>query len=1070
ARPLSPAQTRLWVLDVLSGPSPLYTVVPVAARLRGALDVAALSDAVSMVMARHSPLRTVFSDRDGVPLAVVLQAGPPLAVRDAVGPPGADVEALLDVLLAQAAASTFTLAADAPVLARLHRLGPGDHLLTIAVHHIATDGWSQEPLLRDLTEAYAARTANREAAWAPLPVDYSDYTRWQQDYLGDPLDPDSLAARQLQYWSGALAGAPLDLRLPFDRPRPPVASGAGAEVSLTLDADLHAALARLARAHGASMFMVTHAVVATLLSGLGAGTDIPLGAPVSGRLDHALDDAIGFFVNTLVLRIDTSGRPTFAQVLARVREQTLDALAHQDLPFEQVVELLNPPRSRSRHPLFTVMASFEYANPSALTLGDVRVTELEPPATTAKFDLDVTFVAAAPEGPSDIAASDSWAGETHGPLEVVIEYATDLFDRSSIVALGRRLESLLRAVAAAPDRRVHEIDLLTETERVRILNEWSGPAIPVPAANAESVPVTVLAAFAEQVAARPHALAVTDEHGRALSFAALDVASTALAHRLRAAGAGPERLVGLLWPRDGGALLAMLAILKSGAGLLPLAPEYPGAHLAQIAGQGAPVLVVTTGELADRVPPGVCALVLDDQIAAEADSARLLPDPHPDSVAYAVFTSGSTGAPKGVLVSHRNLAALFASHRRDLYEPTVARVGGRRLRAGHAWSFSFDAAWQPQLWMFDGHCVHVITEQTRRDPELLAAAIMEHELDFLELTPSQFGAVLDADPALRMPLAAVGGEAVPVALWARLAGQPACVNLYGPTESTVDALLAYVGDHGAPVLGRSVHGSRAYVLDEHLRPVTERVQAELYLAGAGLARGYLGRADLTAERFVANPFGPAGSRMYRTGDLACFTANGQVDFAGRADDQVKIRGFRIEPGEVAAALAACAGVACAVVVVRESVGGPALVGYVVPAPGQECTLDAASVRRSCAQRLPAHLVPAAVVVLAALPLLPNGKVDRASLPTPDPTAAPAGRPPRDEVERTLSALFTEVLGPANVGLDDDLFDLGGNSMMVVRLRARIQGQLGWEVSLADVYANPTVAALSALRPLGGDGS
>ncbi|WP_413759805.1 amino acid adenylation domain-containing protein [Streptomyces sp. MMBL 11-3] len=1045
--PLSFAQQRLWVLYRVEGPSATYNI-PLAWRLTGPLDTGALQRAVDDLVARHEPLRTVFPEEDGRAYQRILAPREaPVPVRtEAV----ADEEELA-ARLAEAAGYGFTLDREVPLRVHLLRTAEDEHVLLLLLHHIAGDEWSDRPLTRDLAAAYAARAAGRAPERAPLPVQYADYSLWQRAVLGDEKDPDSLAARQLAFWRRALDGLPEELALPADRPRPLKASYRGGAVAMPLDPELTAALRELARSGDVSVFMVVQAAVAALLTRLGAGTDIPLGSPIAGRTEEALEDLVGFFLNTLVLRTDTSGDPAFRDLLARVRETDLAAFDHQDVPFERVVDALNPARSLSRHPLFQVMVVYLAAaggDGDFLTGLDARREETG--AAGAKFDLSFDFV--------ERADGDGVDG--------VLEYSTDLFDHASAEAVAARLVRLLRAVAADPDVPISRIDILGDAERRRILTEWNDR--PAPAA-----PTTVPALFERQAALSPDAPAVASD-GVALTFAELDAQANRLARLLVAHGAGPERLVALALPRTARTLLAILAVHKAGAGYLPLDPDAPAGHLADTLDDARPVLTLTTRELASVLPAGGPPLLeLDAPATAEllaAQAATALTDADrtapltPRHPAYVIYTSGSTGRPKGVVVTHESVGNLFHSHRETLYAPAKALTGRRHLRAGHAWSFSFDASWQPQLWLLDGHCVHVVSDETRRDPELLAAAVAEHGFDFLEVTPSFFAQMADTglvreDGGSPLAVVGVGGEAVPAALWDRLGkleGTEA-FNLYGPTESTVDALVARVRDSDRPLVGRPVAGTRAYVLDDRLQPVPPGVTGELYLAGGGLARGYLGRPALTAERFVADPFGEPGSRLYRTGDLARWTADGRIDYLGRADDQVKIRGFRIEPGEIESVLTAHPDVAQALVTVRQDGARKLLVAYAVPATG--AAPDPARLRAHVGAHLPDHMVPAAVVLLDRFPELANGKLDRAALPAPDFSALSTGRAPATELEKTLCAVFADVLGLAEVGADDDFFALGGDSIMAMQLVSRARA--------ADVRITPrlvlrhrTVAALA----------
>ncbi|MFD6304383.1 amino acid adenylation domain-containing protein, partial [Streptomyces sp. NPDC060223] len=1073
--PLSFAQQRLWVLYRVEGPSSTYNI-PLAWRFTGPLDTGALQRAVDDLVARHEPLRTVFPEEDGRAHQLILE---PQQARIEVEITPVPSEEELAEKLADAASYGYELDSEPPLRAHLFRTADDEHVLLLLLHHIAGDEWSDGPLTRDLAAAYEARAEGRAPDRAPLPVQYADYGLWQRALLGDEGDPDSLAHRQLAFWQRTLAGLPEELQLPADRPRPLEASYQGGAVDMTLDPELEAGLRGLARSGGVTMFMVIQAAVVSLLTRLGAGTDIPLGSPIAGRADEALEDLVGFFLNTLVLRTDSSGDPTFRELLTRVRETDLSAFDHQEVPFERVVDVLNPARSLSRHPLFQVMVVYLPAGAGDEALGGLGARREPVGQTSAKFDLSFDFVERA----------------GGGGVDGVLEYSADLFDHVTAQSIAERLLRVLQAVVAAPDTPVSRIDVLGTAERRRILHEWNARPLLAP-------PTTVPALFERQAALSPDAPAVASD-GIELTFDQLNSQANRLARLLVAHGAGPERIVALALPRTARMLVAILAVHKAGAAYLPLDPDAPADHTRDTLDDARPVLLLSTEEIAPLLPPdGPPVLRWDAPETAEllaaqdpgdlvdTDRTTALTPRHP---AYVIYTSGSTGRPKGVVVTHESVGHLFHSHRETLYAPAKAATGRRRLRAGHAWAFSFDASWQPQLWLLDGHCVHVVSDETRRDPELLAAAVVEHGFDFLEVTPSFFAQMTETAGLVRddgsCPLAVVGvgGEAVPASLWeklGRLSGTEA-FNLYGPTESTVDALVARVRNSDRPLVGRPVAGTRAYVLDERLQPVPPGVTGELYLAGGGLARGYLGRPALTAERFVADPFGAPGSRLYRTGDLARWTADGYLDYLGRADDQVKIRGFRIEPGEIESVLASHQDVGQAVVTVHQDAARRLLVAHVVPASGTSAApgrlgadvvpasgtptdpgrlragvvpvsgtpadpeqiragvvpatgmpADPARLRAHVARHLPDYMVPAAVVFLDRLPELANGKLDRAALPAPDFTALSTGRPPGTRLEKTLCAVFADVLGLAEIGVDDDFFALGGDSIMAMQLVSR----------------------------------
>ncbi|MFF8831197.1 amino acid adenylation domain-containing protein [Streptomyces sp. NPDC015131] len=1034
--PLSYAQRRLWFLHQMEGPSATYNI-PFVARFDEPLDAAALDAALGDVVARHEALRTVFGERDGEPYQTVLapeRAGVRLRVTDVT-------QDRFDTEAEAALGHLFDLATEAPVRATLLRdPAGGAYALVVLLHHIASDEWSMGPFLRDLEHAYAARLAGRAPELAELPVQYADFALWQRDLLGDVRDEESVAGRQAAYWREALAGLPEELALPTDRPRPAVASNAGGMVHRAVPAELADAVRRLARESGTSVFMVVHAAVAALLHRLGAGDDIPLGTPVAGRGDAALDDLVGFFVNTAVLRTDLSGTPTFAELLQRVRAADLAALDHTDLPFDSVVETVNPERSLARHPLFQTMVSHSTVTQDVQALFGLRtrVDRVDPGVT--KFDLDITF--------SDTAHGDD--------LDLEVFYAADLFDRSTAATLADRLLRLLALAVAHPATPVADLDLHDDTERA-LLAQWHDTTRVHPAG-------TVTDILAEQVAATPGATALVCGDTR-LTFAELDDRADRLARLLVREGVGPDSVVALAVPRSADSVVAAFAVLRAGGAYLPLDLDHPAERLAHMLDDARPACVVTTTTADASVPavPGVPRLVLDAPATAarlaQAPTGPALPAADPDGLAYVIYTSGSTGRPKGVALHHAGLANLYWDHHRELYAPVAARLG-RRVRALHTASFSFDSSWEQLLWLVAGHELHLLDEYGRRDADAVVAHVREHRVDTLDVTPSYARRLLDAGLLAgewRPPLFLLGGEAVPAALWDELRAHHdvETVNYYGPTEFTVDALMARVTDCATPVIGRPLDNSRAHVLDARLRPVPPGVPGELYLAGVQNARGYLGRPVLTSERFVADPFGEPGGRMYRTGDLVRRRPDGLVEFLGRADDQVKIRGFRIEPGEIETALTAREGVGAAAVVVREDVPGvPRLVAYVTG------TADPAQLRRDLAAELPAYMVPAAVVALDALPTNVNGKLDRAALPAPALGTGTSSRPPRGAAEERVAAVFAEVLGLAELGAEDDFFALGGHSLLATRVVARVRAA-GTACTVRDVFETRTVAALAA---------
>ncbi|MUN36833.1 non-ribosomal peptide synthetase [Actinomadura litoris] len=1047
--PLSFAQRRLWFLHQMEGPSPTYNL-PVAVRLEGDLDRAALKAALTDVVARHEVLRTVFAEDGEGAYQVILpadseQARPRLTVLD-------------DPAVFEAAARHgFDLANEIPMRAWLLEEGPAprggttphtprnspnEHVLLLLVHHIAGDGWSLPVLARDVATAYAARAAGTAPRWTPLPVQYADYTLWQHEALGTEDDPESIQARQLDHWKRALAGLPEELDLPTDRPRPAVASHRGGTVAFEVPAEVHARLAGLARETQSSMFMVVRAALAALLSRLGAGTDIPLGTPIAGRDDRALEGLVGFFVNTLVLRTDLSGDPAFRDLVTRVREGDLAAYANQDVPFERLVEVLNPARSMARHPLFQVAVTVDPGSAPAALDGcpglELSVAPRESGA--AKFDLLFALV----ERHDVTGAPIGLRGE--------VEYAAELYDAETVAAMAGRLVRLLGAAAEDPAAPVGSLDILDEAEREAATAPW----------ERLDTADTLVGLFETRAAQAPDAVAVSAPGHDALTYGELNARANRLARHLVGRGAGPERFVAVALPRTPDLVVALLAVLKSGAAYIPIDPGYPAARIAFMLDDAAPELVITSGGTETDVP----RVLVDDPALAAHDPADLTGVARdPDHPAYVIYTSGSTGRPKGVPVTHRNVVRLMA-----------ATDGDFGFGPDDAWTLFHSYAFDFSVWELWGALAHggrlvVVPQSVTRAPEEFLDLLARERVTVLNQTPSAFYQLISADaaegaglPALRYVV--FGGEALdPSRLsgwYARHGERTRLVNMYGITETTVHVtyrpLDAASAGRSRSLIGRPLRDLAAYVLDAALQPVPPGVAGELYVAGGGLARGYLNRLGLTAERFVADPYGPAGTRMYRTGDVARWTADGELEYLGRADDQVKIRGFRIELGEVESALVGCPGVGEAAVVVRDDAHGDLRMdAYLVPDGAAEGLVEA--VRERLAADLPGYMVPAAFVVLDALPLTANGKLDRRALPVPERAARPAGRAPRTPREEALCAIYADVLGVPEVGIDDDFFELGGHSLLATRLAGRIRSALGVDLPVRRLFEAPRIADL-----------
>ncbi|WP_194905705.1 non-ribosomal peptide synthetase [Catenulispora rubra] len=1044
ALPLSFGQQRMWFLHRLEGPSAVNNI-PWAVRLSGELDTVALQAAVTDVAVRHETLRTVIAETDGAARQLVLDPGTPGAVPQATT---REVSAAdLPGTVAEQLGLPFDLAHEVPWRVGLLRTAPTEHVLVIVVHHIASDGWSMNILARDLSAAYAARLHDRAPDWSPLPVQYADFSQWQHELLAGRQDPESVFGRQLAHWQHALAGLPEQLALPADRPRPAEVTHQGSTVHFEVDGRARRGLAGIARSSGATLFMVVQAGLAVWLSRLGAGEDIPLGSPIAGRTDAALDDLVGCFLNTLVLRSDLSGNPTFTEVVKRVREADLAAYANQDLPFEYLVDVLQPVRSLSRHPLFQVGFVLQNAPKAGLSLPGLELSVQPLESDVAKFDLFVHL----------------WerSEEDGGGLNGLLEFSTDLFDRSTAQSLAARLIRVLEQVAADASVRVADVDVLSAGEREWLLTEAGVGGAEV----AEAGFATVVDLFEAQVARTPDAVALVCE-GVELSYTELDARVNRLAALLRGRGVGLESVVGVVMERSLDLVVVLLAVVKAGGAYLPVDPEYPPERVGFLLTDAAAVCVVTTSAFTSLLPDSPLARVVVDDPAVIEElangvplsgelSGRLLPS-HP---MYVIYTSGSTGVPKGVAVAHGGVVNRLA-WMQGLYPLSdVDRVVQKT-------PFGFDVSVWEFFWpLTRGAALVVARPGGHRDPEYLAGLVVDARVTVAHFVPSMLEAfVPSAGRCTGLRAVFASGEALGAGVRDRFLTQlpgTELFNLYGPTEASVDVTGVRCTVQDGPVvsIGGPLPGVRVFVLDERLRLVPAGVPGELYLAGVQLARGYAGRAGLTASRFVACPFEP-GARMYRTGDLVRWGANGQLDFLGRSDDQVKIRGFRVEPGEIEAVIADQPGVAQAVVLARQDEGSDKrLVAYLVPA--DDSVLDGAAVLKSAADKLPDYMVPAAAVVLDALPLTVNGKLDRAALPAPDFGALATDRAPRTAREEILCGLFADVLGLERVGIDDGFFTLGGDSLTAMRLVARIRTVLGTEVPIRTVFQAPTVAGLAA---------
>ena len=1041
--PLSFAQQRLWFLNRLEGAQATYNI-PVALRLSGRLDRAALEAALGDLVERHETLRTIFPEEQGIPRQEILDAK---SVDWRLKGMRLTEEGLQEEL-AGAGRQGFDLTREVPWRAYLFEIKEDEHVLLFVMHHIASDGWSMRPLAEDLADAYGGRSQGAALELPGLPVQYADYTLWQYEVLGDEKDEKSLIARQLAFWKKTLEGLPEQMDLPTDRVRPAVAGYEGATTLLRMDARLHRRLLDMAREEQASLFMVIQAGLAVLLTRLGAGTDIPIGSPIAGRVDRAVEGLIGFFVNTLVLRTDTSGNPSFRELLNRVRVMSLDAYAHQDLPFERLVEELNPARSMGRHPLFQVMLALQNVPEAVLDLPGVTLKLEAVETRVAKFDL--TFAMIERRGPD---------GAPEG-IEGVIEYRTDLFERESVEELGKRLVRILEAVVEDREQRIGSIDVLGKEERRRILEEWNDTGRVVPQA-------TLMELFEAQAERSGGAVAVVYEEEE-ISYRELNERANQVGHYLRELGVGPEVRVGLCVERSAEMVVGLLGILKAGGVYVPLDPEYPVERLRYMLEDAQASVVVTQDHLLERLTgSGAQVFCIDSEWSKAGRQSRENPAVRVgvENAVYVIYTSGSTGRPKGVVVENRAIVNRLLWMQAKYHLQSDDKVLQKTPS-------SFDVSVWEFFWpLLVGVRLVLARPGGHKDPLYIANLIQTEGISTVHFVPSMLHTFLKTQAAglfqgLRLSICSGEPLSPELEMQFHLRTNALLSNLYGPTEAAIDVSSWDCGRHvnGSSVpIGKPIWNTRLYVLDRDLEPVPVGVGGELYIAGAGLARGYLNRPGLTAERFVADPYGEAGSRMYRTGDLAKWRADGNLEYLGRVDEQVKIRGFRIELGEIEAALTTHPSVREAIVVAREGEGEKRLVAYYTVSDSGDESVRVEQLRGHLLAKLPDYMVPVAYVRMESLPKTPSGKLDRKGLPLPgvDSYVVQEYEEPQGELEKKLAELWAEVLKVERVGRQDNFFELGGHSLLVVTLIERMRS-IGMQVDVRALFTTPTLADLAAM--------
>ncbi|MEM7353055.1 MAG: amino acid adenylation domain-containing protein, partial [Acidobacteriota bacterium] len=1021
--PLSFAQQRLWFLDRLDPDSNAYNI-PLASRLRGPLEVRCLERSFSEVWQRHDALRTRFVEHDAEPLQIVDPATPlVLSMIDLSGLEDREQRDETWRWAAHDASSPFDLQQGPLFRVCLIRLAAEDHVLLAAMHHIVSDGWSTDILQREISTLYRTFQAGQHSPLTNLPLQYGDFAAWQRGWLrGEALE------REIAYWRDGLAGAPTVLDLPTDRPRPPTLTFRGAAYSFRWAPELWRDVQALSRTLGATPFMTLLASFSGLLGRWTGARDLTVGTPISGRSWVEVESLIGFFVNTLVLRADLQRDPDFQTLVDQVRATSLEAHAHQHVPFEKLVEELEPVRNAAHTPLFQVLFTFRNAaKEDSSEPGDLEITELAAPRTTAKFDLSL------------------FLEEDAGQLAGSFEFRNALFDRSTIARLAQHLEVLLRAAVRDPRQRLSRLPLLPAVQRHELLSEWNDTAVD----RGPTTPIHRL--FEAQVRRSPDAIAVLDDD-RQTTYRELDRQANRLAHHLRHLGVERETRIGIYLDRSLEIAVAVLAVLKAGGAYVPLDQGYPPERLAFMIEDAEMGALITRSRWLSSLPESrVATVLLDrDRAAIQDRSARPVPARvAADNLAYVIYTSGSTGRPKGVLVPHHGLLNAIGAG----IEMCAAEPGDRLVQVA---ALSFDASvfelWVP---LFTGGTLTMIRREILLSGSGMVEFLRQKAIAHMMITPSALASL----PAASLPhlaTVAAAGEACSAELVSRWAPGRRFLNVYGPTEATIWSTGAICRASGmTPTIGQPITNMQTYVVDRGQRPVPLGSAGELQVRGPGLTRGYLGRAGLTAERFVPSPFGSCGGRLYRTGDLARHRPSGEIEYLGRLDHQVKVRGFRIELGEIEAQLRRHPSIEEAVAITRPDPRGEnAIFAYLVPAATSTPAIGA--LRSYLGESLPEHMIPATFVEIPTLPLNPNGKVDRAALPEPQRSRHRGSTAPRDELEQQLTEIWEEVLGIGSLGVDESFFELGGHSLLAVRLMARVAEATGQELPLASLFEGPTI--------------
>jgi len=1034
--PLSYAQQRLWFLNQFDPESAFYNVFA-ALRISGNLNVEALEWSLNEVIRRHEVLRANFSTEDGYPVQKIKpQLKLNLSVTVLSHLPPEEREAEISRLASAEAKQPFDLSNEPLIRARLFRLDADEYVLFLSVHHIVFDGWSTRVLIKELAALYAAFSDNLPSPLPELSIQYADYAQWQKQWLQE-ADLQS----QLFYWREKLGDIPPYLELPTDYPRPPVQSYHGGHFHFWIPNHIYQQLRNLSQEQDVTLFMTLLAAFKVLLHRYAGQADISIGVPIANRRWVELEQLIGFFVNTLVMRTAIEDDIDFLTLLSRVRSVALEAYANQDVPFEMLVDELQPERDMSHTPLFQVMFDLQEEPLKNFHLGSLQFQLLDTETEAAKFDLMLMLL------------------EEDDGLKAIFEYNTDLFTTATIRRMAAHYQILLEGIVASPETPVARLPLLSAEERRLILQKWNDTTLPYPGGE------TLHHLFERQVERSPEATAVVygDEQ---LTYQELNRRANQLAHHLVQLNVKPGSLIGVCLERSVELMVGVLGILKAGCAYLPLDPSYPLERLEfMLVDAHAPVLVSQTGLLTDLPTEDLTVIYLDTDeeiLARQADNNPDIPTGSGEP-AYIIYTSGSTGKPKGVLIPHRGAIHLATALNQIIYR----QYTGRQLRLSLNAPLSFDASVQQVVMLIYGHTLYIIPQEVRQDGRALLAYIRRHRLNGLDCVPSQLKLLLSAGlldeqewaPEIIMP----GGEAIDAATWQMLAAAPRTefYNMYGPTECSVDSTIGWVRQSpDQPTIGRPVSNARLYVLDRNLQPVPIGIPGELCIGGAGVGLGYLNRPNLTAEKFIPDPFSQEpDARLYRTGDLVRYLPDGNVEFLGRMDNQVKVHGYRIELGEIDAVLSKHPDVKEAVTIVREDAPGEKrLVAYLLARENR--SPNTSELRRYLKKTLPEYMVPIAYVILEAFPLTPNGKINRRALPAPEPSRPELDKPyisPRSPAEQFLADLWQQVLKIEKIGVEDNFFELGGDSIRAAVLINKLQAALDCELNVRVIF-RPLVAA------------